>query len=1133
MENKTLIEKIADSFDKNQNNTAVEEEGDSYSYKELWEQVLFTSNLINRKQFKKIAVMGEPSFITAASLLSALMSRAVYVPLDPSWPLNRINSILKHCRAEALISSSLDFKKYSLNEKEIHAPYVFLMQKIGRQSRLESPVRNTKSNDSLAYIMYTSGSSGEPKGVEVKLKALDKFLTWVEEEFQITEGDRFSYTSSLGFGSSIRQVFSPILSGAKMVCFPQSLLKSPHKLLEEIKDKKISLFNAPPVLLQKTAEAAQKNHLDKNFLSNVRLILAGGDLFPKKIKELWFNQFQHEHQLVNLYGSTESIVNASAYSMTYKKSKEPALDALRGEGLREEKSAYEYLPIGRPREGLKFFLLDKDQKKITTENQIGELCIKSAFLAQSYHNNKQESEKTFQLSNDCSEYIYRSGDRALKLPDGSYLVLGRSDRQVQIYGQRVELGEIESHLNRHPQTTRAFVVYIEEEGLNKICAFIQSKNYNEKQLREFLKKQVPSYMIPHFFYKLEKPPLTAAGKLDYKALRETALRKLLNEGRGGLDSKEKNSRFLRNDRGGGSDGWLKISGLEDEIKELWMKRLNKKDVSKTENFFDAGGDSILAVSLYQDLCDKFDLFLDPYIFYHAPNIKNIAMAVQKAQEEKLSRSLGVPVKAQAEAKSLSKPSKRKNLNRSFFNLKNFFQSGVRAEQTKEKTKPLSFKLVFLGLLLKTMRSFYKLQALFYRKNYLKKELQSPQQKHFVWTKRVFNELYNGFFSVPISYETFDKEELKRALRLVIQYQESLRTVFVGEEQAVLPELPLELIVYNLKAQSLEERKKSLFQIESQMLNHSFSISKLPLFKISLLELSKEKAHLIFCINHLIGDGWSLQAFLSFLNDCYAFLRKERKTPPLHSYIDYTKQYKAFCRKVFFENKSYWDKKISEYSAYNLSEKFKNQNKKSPEENTEESAILQTGHFEKIKTFCRDKKLLQFDLLLFLWLKSLREFLGCDKLCFFTTYHGRDFPFKNIQSLIGSLARLAPVFIDTDFKNIETALPLIKESYLQSLKHKDFNMFKTLFSRQSDFKNNIGFNYLDFQNLSHLTKGLPFTMDWSSAKVQLSSNRKNYNQVYLFFSIHSYLSHIELKLYGRCENKKELIQIMKKNIEALK
>ena len=461
-----------------------------------------------------------------------------------------------------------------------------------------------------------------------------------------------------------------------------------------------------------------------------------------------------------------------------------------------------------------------------------------------------------------------------------------------------------------------------------------------------------------------------------------------------------------------------------------------------------------------------------------------------------------------------------------------------------------FKLIFLKTVLKIIKSFDKIRFLFYQKDYLKKEVQSPQQKYFVFINRLFNELYNGYFSVPIYFipdkskkdisqfevfkldssfsisKKFNKEEFKKALNLVVQYQESLRTVFVGEEQLVLPEFPLELRVYDLTDQSKEQQQKTVYKIENEMLKYSFSISSLPLFKINLLELSEDKAHLIFCINHLIGDGWSLQSFLIFLNDCYAFLNKEQKSLYLHSYIDYTKKYKAFCRKYFQANKIYWDKKMLDYDAYNLSAIIKKESEKS----LEASLSLKIDTVESIKSYCKKNKIQLFDFFLFLWSKSLKEFLVCEKVCFFTTYHGRDFPLKNIQSLIGSIARFAPIFVDMKLQNIKKDLPLLKDVYLQSLKHKDYNIFKTLLSRENKLNNMIGFNYLDFQNLSHIKTALPFVMDWDSAKVHLSSNKKAYQNLYLFFSIHSYPNRIEFKLYGRSQAKKELLEIMKKNIE---
>ena len=1098
-----LIKEFHKALQIQESTIAVEEGNLSYSYKEFKEAVFYLSNVLNKNQRKTVAVMGEPSFLTAASLVSVLLSDSIYIPVDPSWPLKRINSILQHSETDTVLSYPDTLKKYSLAPKNFAVPYFFLIQLNNRSeeekeiktesktlankkifiekyrqgekerldfssSQLNFPAPSNKTDSSIAYIMYTSGSTGEPKGVQVSLQALQKFLHWVKEDFGITAQDRFSYNSSLGFGASIRQIFSPVLSGSKAVCFSPETIKAPSVFLKELKEKQISLLNAPPIVLQQLAEEASNQKKDKYFLSNIRLVLAGGDLFPKSVLDIWRRQFQHPHTVVNLYGSTESIVNASSY----KNSIENALP-----------SDHKILPIGKPRPGLSFLLQDEKGQLIDKINEAGELCVQSAFLSKGYYKNKKETEEIFSFSE--KETIYHTGDRALRLASKDYLVLGRKDSQVQIYGQRAELGEIENHLNTHPKVQRALAVHFREKGLDKIFTYIQMKpnqTYDDKALRKFLSKTLPSYMIPHEFQRIDQIPTTGFNKADYKKLKDMAKQKLSDRKLDKIRQKEKKALQLLSDQ-----------ELTEEIKTLWKKQLGEKTLSDQDSFFDVGGDSILAVNLYQSICERFDFSPDPYVFYTNPTIKNIAKALRQSQKENLQKKPERP---------------------------------YRKISSNQNIKSLLFQIFLKAFKLKN-----KLVSFLYAKQSAHKGPQSPQQKSFLFMKQIFNESYNGFFSVPI-HSPFNKEEFKKALQLVIQSQESLRTLFIGDLQAVLPEGQAEILFYNLQHQTKEEQKDTIKKTEDKLLKHSFSFSSLPLFRLALLHLSKERFHLIFCINHIVGDGWSLQAFLSELNKSYAFLKKEGPALLKHSYLDYTKKYKAFCRANFKTNQNFWNQKLADLPSYNLSRKFKKSDPLSPEQ----SLKLESKLIKKAFYLSKQQNIPEFYIYLALWTKSLKEFLACSKICFWTTYHGRDFPFPNLNTMIGSIARAAPLMMDLqNTLSIKELLQITQETYMQTLKYKDFNIVKPFLSdkqKSGVLSNWIGFNYLDFKPLNRLTKEIPFSMNFSQGKVQLSSSERSYQRLFLFFSVHNYTNHIDLKVYGKAltEDKKTILQLMKRYLE---
>ena len=546
-----------------------------------------------------------------------------------------------------------------------------------------------------------------------------------------------------------------------------------------------------------------------------------------------------------------------------------------------------------------------------------------------------------------------------------------------------------------------------------------------------------------------------------------------------------------------------------EIKKIWENYLGQENISNHQSFFDVGGDSVLAVSVYQALCEKFNVSLNPYVFYTDPTIHNILKSLRQSQRESAD-----PIKRKKDPDPAGKS-----------------PSQSAGGTMRSLFSAFSIQNKLLEVFLKTLKLKNKIVSLLYRKNTTHRGPQSPQQKSFVFMKQIFNETYNGCFSVPIQ-SALDQKEFQQALQLIIHSQESLRTLFIGEEQILLPEYPQEILFYNLKSHSEEEQKKIIKQTEEKLLKQKFNFSSLPLFKLALFHLSKKKSHFIFCINHIIGDGWSLQAFLSELNKSYAFLNKQSTALDLHSYLDYTKKYKIFCRENFKSNQIFWNNQLAKLHSFNISSKFQ----EAESLTTEENLRLDKKLAEKVSSYSQKHKTQDFYLYLALWSESLKEFLNCSNICFWTTYHGRDFPFKGIHTMIGSIARTAPLFIELHTKERSSLLKTVRKAYLQTLAHKDFNIVKHFLSNKNkNISNNwIGFNYLDFKPLASLTKELPFSMDLNQANVRLSSSQQSYKRVYLFFSVHNYRHHLDLRVYGKAStgSKKQVLNLMKSKLEQL-
>ena len=1042
-----LIHQMESRFLQYLDNIAVEEGHHKYTYKQLRQCVhalALQIHALQGKSHQPIAVVGEPSYATVVCVLGTIFSGAIYVPIDPSWPLLRIQQLLKDAGVRLVVGlqplkglTDIDhFISVGPNSRdESHQVTVTFFP---LKEHLDQPIEEAfflpkKDPSDLLYMMYTSGSMGHPKAVQVSSQSFEHFLCWVESQFAICVADRFAFTSSLGFGAALRQIFSPLFSGATIVCFQQMILKQPSELLRGLHEKKITVFNVPPIVIEQIIHLIS----DKKYnLDHVRWVFVGGDLFPSQTAKKWFEHFKVK--IVNLYGSTESIINASFYEVS------------------SSFDEHHFLPIGKPRPDFLFHLQDEQGHFIQKNHQSGLLLIESPFLARGYHNSK-ETQKAFYEKEGA--YFYRTGDRAMRLPSGDYLVLGRSDRQIQVYGQRIELDEIESTLNQHPDVKRSGVVSIQNN--TKICAYVQSDQTDMYIFREFLKERLPTFMIPNYIDRVEQIDIYPSQKVDYQKLQTQAIQKYSQVEK--IDQIQDSQDRVR------------------QIKSIWIKHLGtSQEIGLEDSFFDKGGDSIMAVDIYHDICQAFHIEkLDPFVFYTSPTIKKLSLEVEKAQK---AMSSSVPI---------------------------------------QQTSSLGVKELFSPslMVLRILRRINQVRSLFHWKKGVKKGPISPQQRSFITVKQLMGVNCNGYFSVPIKGD-IDIQSLKENLQKIVMSQESLRTYFIGDQQIVLPVVTADVLFYDLSSQTMKDQDKQIMDIHETLFYEKAHFSQAPLFKVVLFKKSHQDFILTLCINHILADGQSLHIFLSQLNQAYA----QNKLQFIPSHIDYTVAYKKHCRKNYEVNKCFWKQKLVSLKDYNTNLQIEKQVELSRDE------VLDIDQ-EKINFLGQKYQTTSFYIFMALWTQAFAEVTSMKKIYFFATYHNRSFPFKGLPCLIAPIARMAPLLLDLrSYNNFENVLQKTKEAYLEVLNYIDFNVFKYFYSYGKSYL--VGFNYIDFNPLSRFTHHFPFQWDLDQAELRLLEGDIKYT--YIFLSIHSYSHLAKLRVYGRCpqQDKKLILLSIKNRIKQL-
>jgi amino acid adenylation domain-containing protein len=522
-----------------------------------------------------VCVQRSPELITV--LLGILKAGGAYVPLDPEYPRARLTFMLKDARVPVLITERGLAKNLPLNAADM-----IYLEELSAKTELESmtdPEIETTA-DSLAYVMYTSGSTGQPKGVAVTHRNVVRLVRSTNyASFAIDEV--FLQAATISFDASTFEIWGSLLNGARLALMPAGCT-SLRDLGRAIKRFKVTTLWLTAGLFHLMVD----NHLED--LQGVRQLLAGGDVLSVPHVQKVLAEVEG-CRLINGYGPTESTTFTCCYSIT-----DPA--SLNGS-----------VPIGRPISNTSVYLLDRAMNPVPI-GVAGELYIGGDGVARGYLNRPEMNAERFvpdRFSEAGEARLYRTGDLARYRANGEIEFLGRIDNQVKVRGFRVELGEIESALAEHPSVRDAVVVARKDNGDKHLVAYLVAPAGVEPsidRIREFLSDKLPDHMVPSVFVVLELLPLSPTGKVDRAALPPTS------------DLKPNTLRGFTSP----------ADALELKLTKIWERVLGVRSISVNDNFFELGGHSLLAVRLFAQIEKSFGRELPLATLFQAPTVKQLA-----------------------------------------------------------------------------------------------------------------------------------------------------------------------------------------------------------------------------------------------------------------------------------------------------------------------------------------------------------------------------------------------------------------------------------------------------------------------------------------------------------------------------
>jgi amino acid adenylation domain-containing protein/non-ribosomal peptide synthase protein (TIGR01720 family) len=836
-EHKTIHELFEWQVDKTPYHVALIHEGEQLTYQKLNEksnQLAHYMVTLGVGPESIVAIAVPRSLDMIIGLLAILKTGAAYLPLDPDYPIERLLFMLNDGKAEILLT----IRKLRSLFEDVEQTIIYL-----EESNFDLPTTDLLvpvSTFNLAYISYTSGSTGKPKGVMCDHQGVINRLYWAWQTYPFKSKEVCCLQSSIAFVDSTWDIFGTLLKGATLVLYEEDVSRDAELLIEYVEKFCITRITVLPSFLKLLTQLSFSDSKIVNRIGEMQHWEVTGERFDHDSAYEFIHLFKNKITFLDCYGATE------ATSVIYR------------DFSNTEK------PFTRILGNTKIYILDTFLNPVPIGVK-GEIYIEGVGVARGYWNRPELTAEKFVpnpfISGEDSDLIslrlYRTGDLASYSSDGHIEFFGRIDSQVKIRGFRVELAEIESILNSHPEVAQSIVVARNDEKGDKnliaylilreeiSCLLSVHRTFSSssgvtfhtlagpqvlgliEELRDYLSNAVPNFMIPSFFIFIDKVILTPNGKMDRQALPEPdlSLRQVIEQ-------------YI-----------TPSNSIESLLCKIWMEVLKIDKIGVSDNFFKVGGHSLLATRVISRIRRQFNVEIPLRAIFDYPTVRKLGEKIASLNRRdnllSLPRLIG-----------------------------------------RKRTHPIPLSLA---------------------------------QKRLWFLEQLFPGI--PLYNIPLAFilqGSLNIDALQQGFNTLLSRHESLRTIFPvinGEaHQLVIPDSSIDLKESYLVLNSDDQKTQFIEAIATEEANLNFDLSVGPLFRVKLIAISPKKHLLLMTLHHIISDAWSMSIFFRELAELYNAYKRNLTfslNPLPIQYADFTIWQRKWLKGKTLEKQiSYWKKQLS-------------------------------------------------------------------------------------------------------------------------------------------------------------------------------------------------------------------------------